>query len=196
MRTLVAVAALSAALAVNGQTAFAETSASATASPMFAYLEKIGMPQLLAERREASRKATIELLNKFIDQVKAQDPSMSDETILKLRSSMSDMADTITNAYSVDEALMVYAEPFDRTYSPTALRKKIKEMSTPDNMREIRVVNEAVMKMSEFCLRKQNEAAEKVMTTLLTQVKDIVREEAKIRKKRADIPSPPETPVK
>jgi hypothetical protein len=183
MQTSKSIAILLTALSFNFQSAFAaEPTVSKTTSPTFLYLEKIGLREILLEKRERSRESTVELLNKIIDQMRAQEPDFPDEIAAKMRASMEGLADSMINAYSIDDALMVYAEPFDKGYSPKELKKQIKELSTPENIREIKILNEASMKMSEFILRKENEATEKAMSNILGQMKDAIEVWEKERK--------------
>jgi hypothetical protein len=198
MRTLIAIAVLFTTLSLGLERAFAESAMSKSESPTFALLEKMGMRQMLADRREEGKKSTIKLFDRLVDQLKAQDPDISDEIILALRASLAEAADTIINAYSIDEALAVYAEPFDREYSPKKLKDTIKEMSKPEHVRELKIVNEASMRMGEFIQRKQNEAAEKAVANALAQIKEAVAVAAREQKlkKRAVTPANPTNPAK
>jgi hypothetical protein len=165
-------------LIVNSTFAFAAPGAAPPSeafrkdSLMTEYLEKTGVRQILLERREIGRKSTIELLNKFVDRIKSENPDFPDEVAMKMIDLIGKLADSMVDTYSIDEAVAVYAEPFERNYSSKMLKKKILELSTPENVRAMKIENEALMRMSEFVLQRETEAAEKLMNVLLAKTKE------------------------
>ena len=141
---------------------------------MVAYLDAVGLRTMMEKQREQSAQAMRQQLSDLLEQTRSQFPHIPASVFDELEGITQGMTEELSNAYTVDEVLRIYAEPFDRNYPGPALDEAIAELSSPEGQRLMLTLNEAVTAVYEFRAARQKAVFEQVSRRYVQALQELV----------------------
>jgi hypothetical protein len=148
--------------------------AAAPASPAEQFLRSAGMRDALEQQRQQSLASTREEIAQVLEQLTGS--GLPPEVRAELQGMGNEMAENVTNAYTVDEALAVYARAWDRNYPGDQFRSAMSQLATPEGQRLTRTVNEAISEMSQFTQQRRQAAIQRETNRLVARMREILNE--------------------
>ncbi len=152
-------------------------------SRMFQYFVAIGLSDKMEQERESRRKLYQDQMMSLLDQIQTDPPTVPKEYLVELSDLTARMAEQIDQAYTIEEALRVYAAPFDRNYPGETIDEAIEQLSSPEGQKLTSTLNEALTALGEFQADREEVVVQKAMAEFTTAVKQLV-ERLRASKKR------------
>jgi hypothetical protein len=147
-------------------------------SPAFRYFEQVGLKANL-EKQRADQAA---MVRSELQGMVTQMSEFSEEEREKLGVLVDDVIKEVLDAYSVDEALHVYAEAFDRNYPGDQFQKAQAMLSTPEGQRMSQTISEALAALSQFQSARVQAAFRQAIPGYLAKVRALSQSMAQQRK--------------
>ena len=140
-------------------------------SPALKYFEESGLKVALEKQRSAIEAMVRSELQGMI----AQFSEIREQDRAELGVIVDDMIRKIMGAYSVDETLRVYAEPFDRNYPGDEFQKAQALLSTPQGQKMSETIGEAVAAGSQYSNAKIQAAFREAMPDYIAKLRALAK---------------------
>jgi hypothetical protein len=144
-------------------------------SPAEQFLRTAGLKESLEKQREQNLAMTRQQITQLMDQLDSEG-QLPNDVRAELSAMSADMVENIHNAYTVDEALAVYARAWDRNYPGDEFQKAMGELSTPDGQRLMRTVNESISETAQFIQQRRQTATQQETNRFVARFRELMKQ--------------------
>lgn len=148
-------------------------------SRMLRFLEAAGIRSLMEQQWAAQQALARVHVEQMMSRMRSQLPAIPEQQASELDRMTQEMIEALGKAYTVDEVLRVYAQPFDQNYPGAELDKATQELSTPSGQRLVRTINEAVTAIYQFTSARQQEVLSRETEKFMARLKVLLGQSQK-----------------
>jgi len=143
-------------------------------SPGERMMVAMGIDKLLDAQREAYKvdaNKQVAILMKQLESTLSQLPK---ETTKEIEDVMSSMMLSLLDSWSVEAAVKVYSEEWDKNYTPSEIETVIEKYEDPSAKKELEVVMTASAALYQYLADSYNAAFEKSMAEAMPRIQQVI----------------------
>jgi hypothetical protein len=142
-------------------------------------LEKLGLRKMLEKQRAEQQRKARERMDQFYADLMRQNPGIPPQYMDRVKEAVEEGMDNVTKAYTVQEALNVYAGVLDRNYPGKEFEKADHDLSTPEGGRLAKTINEAMAETYQFRSARVEVASKREIQEILVRFREAMAEVAR-----------------
>jgi hypothetical protein len=151
-----------------------QTQVAEPSSAMDRFLREAGIRDALEHQRAQNLAFTREQIAQVVDQLSAQAQLPADFRA-ELQKMGDEAVENIANAYTIDEAIAVYAGAWDRNYPGDQLQLARANFATPEGKRLVSTIYESTSELTRFTQSRRQAAMQRETTRMITRMRELLK---------------------
>lgn len=138
-------------------------------------MKTMGIDKILHAQRAAQQADIDKQVAMVMKQLEGVLSDLPKETSTEIETAMRTMMSTVVDSWDVDTAVRVYAEEWNKNYTPADIDKVIARYEDPSAKKELEVLLAASAALNRYISGNYNAALEKAMADLMPSVQQAIK---------------------